>query len=225
MAGNSRRSTAARASDADDPVALIIEQLERGGPLKDPRPPAADRSIPLADYVRREVLRSIDRIPLRQTYKPPEGYQLETGQWVPLPKLSEADYQKAATLLRKAAEALRKVAHTERHRLVIPEMESVAREIGAVRQVPPVRANKLKYLCAGEAYDLMTFFSVRKGPKRNFWDWQPADTEDGPFRKITEAIYKAVTGKSPDDNDSSMERACTLVCRDRRKPGLTVGVL
>jgi hypothetical protein len=50
-------------------VADIIAQLERGGPLNEPRTHADhDRTVSLANCLRREVRRSIDRVRLLDTY-------------------------------------------------------------------------------------------------------------------------------------------------------------
>jgi hypothetical protein len=174
------RQSAKPGRDADL-VAWIVEELEKGGTLKDPRHPE-DRRTSLADHVRYEVQRSLNSVRLLQTFKWPDHVP-------PLP--TAADY-------RKAAQALRKVAFTEAQRTAIRELE-------AVRVLPPERMNALKYQCAAEAFDLMTFFSAKP----------PTGTERGPFRTIAVLLCEAVTGQRHDKID--MKRACGAVLRDRRK--------
>jgi hypothetical protein len=166
--------------DADF-VTLIIAELEKGGELNDPRPYLGDRPTPLADHVQREVQRSLNRVRLFLTWKRPAN--------VP-PTPTAADF-------RKAAKALRKVAFTEEQRTAI-------RQLHAVRQEPPERADALKHHCAAEAYYLMESFSATA----------PTGYEDGPFRVIAALIYEAVTRKSPAD---MMKRAGDTVLQSRRR--------
>jgi hypothetical protein len=118
-------------------VALIIDELKYGGTFNDPRHPEDCRTS-LADHVRYEAQRSLNRVRLLQTYKWPDD--------VP-PAPTTADF-------RKAAKALRKVAFTEEQRAAINQLE-------AVWQEPPEHANALKYYCAAEAYFLMEMFAAK----------------------------------------------------------------
>jgi hypothetical protein len=156
-------------------VAKTIAELKKGGALNDPRP--YNRSLALSDYVLGEVRRSIDRVRLLLTYRPPT------------PNLTLSDY-------REAVKALRKVAFTEEQRAAIRQLE-------AVRQEPPERANALKYHCAAEMYFLMECFSAK----------EPTGSDEGPFQTGAAHIYEAVTGCESDD----MKRACALVLRERRR--------
>jgi hypothetical protein len=156
-----------------DLVASIITELKKGGALCDPRP--YDRSLPLSDYVLSEVQRSLDRVRKLLTYKPST------------PSLTLSDY-------RKAAKALRKVVFTDEQREAIRQLE-------AVQQEPPERADARKYHCAAEAYFLMACFSAK----------EPTGTDEGPFQIIAAYIYEAVTGHEASD----MKRSCALVLRER----------
>jgi hypothetical protein len=64
------RSADAAPGDADDLVDRIVEQLERSGRLNEPRA-SAGRSIPLPDYLRSEVRRIINNLPLGLIYPAP----------------------------------------------------------------------------------------------------------------------------------------------------------
>lgn len=184
-------------------VASIIEQLNKGGPLRDPRPPSNDPQTdqnPLAAYVASEVQRSVNRVRMLRTFKP-RGKMLEMIEASP----TIADYRKAARLLRQASAALCKVALFDEQRLAIPEMERISQELDRVWRAPPAHANALKYLCSNEAFDLMTFFSAKP----------PTNTKGGRFRTIAALLYQAVTGR-PCDPDA-MERSTDLVLRDRKR--------
>jgi hypothetical protein len=163
-----------------DLVASIVEELEKGGALKDPRHPE-ERRTSLAGHVRHEVQRSLNRMRLLQSYKWPDG----------APKVTEADVKKAVTVLRS-------IAWTEEQRAVLDQFD-------AVRQYPPEGVNALKYRCAAEAFDLMTFFSVKP----------PTGTEAGPFRNIAALLFEAVTGQPHTDVD--MKRSTDRVRTDRLK--------
>ena len=118
-----------------DIVADIVEQLKKGGPLRNPFERAYPTTAPI-DYVRIEVQRAIDRIQLRR----------DPTKSVRRPKVTAADYRKLGRLLRKTG-------HT-----------AYAEQIGAsehVRQEPPPRANALKHYCADEAFFLMEMFSTK----------------------------------------------------------------
>jgi hypothetical protein len=179
-------------------VAAIMEQLLRGGPLMDPRPPSDDpqvERVPLPDYVAREIQRSFDRVSRQQTYDLPPGVEIPTP----------ADFREAVRLLRAGAAALRKVARFDDHRAIIPEMERIAQELAKVQQFPPEGADVLKHRCAGEAFDLMTFFAANL----------PTSTEGGPFWTIAALLHEAVTGEP--HTDVSMKRACDYALNDRKQ--------
>jgi hypothetical protein len=169
----------------------IVTQLKRGGALNDPR--AHDRTVPLADYVKREVQRSIDRVRFLSTYKPPDSLSVtdEHGKehLIPVPKRTLADY-------RKAAKALREVAFFKEHLVTAEELE-------AVEQEPPERSNALNDRCAAESYFLMEMFSAKA----------PTGYETGTFRSIAVLICRAVSGKIYPD----LKRACDTVLRSRRR--------
>jgi hypothetical protein len=115
-------------------IADIVAELKKGGPLKNPLERAYPSTAP-ADYVQIEVQRSINRIPLRQEYKPSPNDP------------TASDYRKLGRLLRKVG------------------LTAVAEQIGAsdhVRQEPPPRANALKHFCADEAFFLMEGFSAKE---------------------------------------------------------------
>jgi hypothetical protein len=117
-------------------VADIVEQLERGGPFNDPRPRPEDRLTLLAEHIPSEVQRSIDRMCMLRTFRPPRWY----------PKRTAADYRKLGRLLRKMG------------------FTAFAEQIGAsdhVTQEPPPRADAVKYYCASEAFFLMEMFSAK----------------------------------------------------------------
>jgi hypothetical protein len=188
-------------------VADIIAQLEKGGPLNDPRARPEDRLAPLAElhiqdkryfdalyaeaaareskreYVRREVQRSLN------------GVRLQLDPW---PQGRPADAPPARTLAdyRKAAKALREVAFTEEQREAIRQLE-------AVEQEPPERGNALKHYCAAEAYFIMEMFSAKA----------PTGYKAGTFRTIAVLIYEAVSGEA----QANLERACETVLHSRRR--------
>ena len=173
------RQSAKPGRDADL-VASIVEELEKGGALKDPRHPE-ERRTSLADHVRDEVQRSLNRMWLLQSYKWPDC----------VPKVTEADIKKAVTVLRS-------VAWTEGQRAVLDQFD-------AVRQYPPDGVNALKYRCAAEAFDLMTFFSAKP----------PTGTEAGPFQNIAALLFEAMTGQP--HTDVHMKRSTDRVRTDRLK--------
>jgi hypothetical protein len=63
-------SAGAAPDEADHLVDRIVEQLERNSPLNDPRA-LAGRSTPLPDYLRSEVRRIINNLPLGLIYPTP----------------------------------------------------------------------------------------------------------------------------------------------------------
>jgi hypothetical protein len=137
------RQSAKPGRDADL-VASIVEELEKGGAFRDMRPHVdEERRTSLADHVRNEAQRSIQRARLLHTTKLPDGYFDGAGKWVAQPKVTAADYH-------KAGKAVRKLGYTE-----------VAARWEATRQTPPPRANALKYQCAAEAFDLMAFSAAK----------------------------------------------------------------
>jgi hypothetical protein len=69
-----------------DIVADIVEQLKKGGPLRNPFERAYLATAPI-DYVRIEVQRAIDRIQLRRD---PTKWPLAVRR----PKVTAADYRK-----------------------------------------------------------------------------------------------------------------------------------
>jgi hypothetical protein len=157
-------------------------------------------NISLAAHARTEVQRSIERIRLLRTYKPPAEVEVEgeikiagklVKRRVALPKLTLSDF-------RKAAKALRKVAFTE-------AQQTAVRQLEAVWQEPPERADALKHYCAAEAYFLMQCFSVVA----------PTGYEGGSFLTIACLIHDAVTGRTI--SAIGMKRSCDLVLRNRRK--------
>jgi hypothetical protein len=154
--------------------------------------------ISVAAHARTEARRSIERVRLLRTYKPPAEVEVETKiagklvkRRVALPKLTLSDF-------RKATKALRKVAFTE-------AQQTAVRQLEAVRQEPPERADALKYYCAAEAYFLMQCFSVVA----------PTGYEGGSFLTIACLIHDAVTGRTI--SAIGMKRSCDLVLRNRRK--------
>lgn len=159
-------------------VGKIVAQLKRGGALNDPR--AHDRTVPLADYVKREVQRSIDRVRLRKTYKPDA------------PTATEDEIKHAVAVLRRFA--------------ATAELRAALDWFDDIRQEPPAGTRAtLKWHCAAEAFDLMTFFSTMP----------PTGFDGGPFQNIAGLIFEAVTGQSADDPAGSMKRACDAVRRER----------
>jgi hypothetical protein len=146
-------------------VADIIAQLERGGPINDPRARPEDRLTPLGGHARREVQRSLDRVQLQLDPRP-QGWPADAP-----PARTLAEY-------RKAAKALREVAFTEEQREAIRQLE-------AVEQEPPERSDALKHYCAAEAYFIMEMFSAKA----------PTGYETGTFRTIAVLIYEAVSGE------------------------------
>jgi hypothetical protein len=127
-----RESVAARDQRV---AAVIVDELEKGGALNDPR--HYSRPIPLSEHVRNEVRRSLARVRMLRAYKSATSD----------PTLAD---------FRAAARGLRKVAFTDEQQTAIQQLE-------AVRQEPPERADALKYRCAAEMYFLMEGFSA-KGP-------------------------------------------------------------
>lgn len=112
----------------------IVDELKKGGPLKNPFKRAYSAMEP-PDYVTTEVQRSLGRVRLRD--KPPF--------FVPKIAASAADYRKLGRLLRKMG------------------LTTWAEQLGAsdhVVQEPPPRANALKHYCADEAFFLMEMFSA-----------------------------------------------------------------
>jgi hypothetical protein len=185
-------------------VKSIIEELEKGGLLRDLRLRAENRRrTSLADHVRSEAQRSLDRVRLRRDFKRSDyitgtdergDYRTVTDEHgkehrIPAPRRTLADY-------RKVAKALREIAFTE-------EQREAARQLEAVEQEPPERSNALKHYCAAEAYFLMEMFSARK----------PSTYPDGAFRKIAVLIYEAVSG----EDRANLERACEAVLHSRRR--------
>jgi hypothetical protein len=157
-------------------VASIVEELEKGGTLRNMRPHLDEGRLT------REAQRSIERVRRLHTTKLPNGYLDETGKWVELPKRTAADYH-------KAGKAVRKLGLTE-----------LADRWETVRQTPPPRADALKYRCALEAFDLMTFSAKKPTGYR--------------VRIIAALIHEGVTGKY---TDVDMKRSAELVVTDRRK--------
>jgi hypothetical protein len=163
----SARETARTGRSDATIVAEIVAQLKRGGPINDPRAHADhDHTVPLADYLRCEVQRSLDRVRL-QLDPWPQGRPAAAP-----PVRTLADY-------RKAAKALREVAFTE-------EQREAARQLEAVEQEPPERSNAKKHYCAAEDYFIMEMFSAKA----------PTNYETGTFRTIAALIYEAVSGEA-----------------------------
>jgi hypothetical protein len=146
--------------------------------------------VSLADYLQREVQRSLDRVRLLSTYITSTDEQGREHRFPVPPVRTLADY-------RQAAKALRKVAFTETQR-------AAARQLEDVEQEPPERSNPSKHYCAAEAYFLMELFSGEA---------KPSTYSEGAFRTIAVLICEAVSGEAQVD----LERACETVLHSRRR--------
>jgi hypothetical protein len=150
-------------------VAEIVAELKTGGDLNDPRL-RPERLTPLAEFVQREVQRSLDRIRLLKDFKQP-------ANWPVAPSMAD---------IRKAAKAFRKVKS-----LFINDDQMIPKKLemfAAGRQEPPPHGVAMKFQCAAEAFFLMEYFTTLC----------PTNYVSGPCCGIARLIYEAVTGKCDD---------------------------
>jgi hypothetical protein len=173
-------------------AASIVRELERGGALKNPFARGYPSTAP-ADYVRIEVQRSLDRVRSLQNGDVEKLiHELRTkGKLPPTPTPNIRKIKKAVTVLRSIAK--------------FEDQSTVLDQFNAFRQEPPERVNALKWHCAAEAFDLMTFFSAKP----------PTGTPTGPFWEIAAMIYEAVTGET--HTDVNIKRACDAILAARRE--------
>jgi hypothetical protein len=160
----------------DDFVAAIFDELETCG-LNDPRPLAQRGTLPLEDYLRSEVRRSIERV------------QTLTNPPADLRNLFDSLPPRPMSYYRRIAKELEAVAF-------LPSQIDALRQLQAIEQEPPERGDALKYRCAAEAYYLMDLFSSKP----------PTGTFEGPFQTIAGVLYNAVTGCEPTDMKRSCDR-------------------
>jgi hypothetical protein len=133
------------ADDENDCCNALLHELHRYGLLNDPRAPNS-RADSLDDYIRSEVLRSINRIRLlRRLARPLDG---------PMPTADE---------LRRLGRVLAEVAFTRVQVAAARELEELDRE-------RPELAYAIKYHCAEEASFLIGCFSSK--PRDHLTNWR-----------------------------------------------------
>jgi hypothetical protein len=172
---------AGQSSIIDELVDRIIEQLAKGGGLKeDPRSERWDRSIPLLDYARSVVRHSIE-----STVPTMVAFTLTARR-------KAADLRKARAALEKSLATL----PTDAQALALQEIYRASHELEHYRLG---RAHVRGYWCAYEARFLLLFFASA--------DNLSCD-QNAPFHSITLLIYQACTGT---DKDMDMRRDCIAV--------------
>jgi hypothetical protein len=175
-------------------ISEVIEELERGGPLDDPRnlnlkhEPASVWKFGSVDaFARVEIKRVIDR--------------LRSPLSVTLPKvLSHADIRQSQEHLRQALELLAGLP-------IVATIRDAYEQSLKLWRSPPERCTKAKYACADEAYYLIEMFHRDRPDGRRV----ATLADKGMFLRIAVHLYEALS----DDSEADMRDVCRYVLEDR----------